>query len=178
MVSNGGTEKSPGSSEPPPKGKTANSAKGDGSVAGAVTWGLNQLSGGAQKGYNTNKGKSSRDSTAWNHNCLAFVATAYGRRINDLSASTAYNAYRTCVRHGRKFSKGGRPPAGSVFFLGPTRTNSAGHTFFSTGEFTADGQPLVLTTTGYGGLKGIQKITLKRMLSMVGGTYFGWTPMP
>ncbi len=158
--------------------RVAGQAQGDGTPAGAVAWGLDQLSGGRQRGLNSNNGKRSSNVTAWDHYCLAFVATAYGRKIPDLAASTAYNAYRNCKRSGRPFSKDKDPPAGAVYFTGPTSGNSAGHTFLATGERDRNGEPLVLTNTGYGGLAGIQKIPLSRMLSMVGGEFFGWTRMP
>ncbi len=161
-----------------PSKATVGKKTGDGTAAGAVGWGLDQLKGGTQKGVNSNNGKSSKDITAWNHYCLAFVATAWGRKIGDLAASTAYNAYLKCKNNGRKFSKGKNPPMGAAFFMGPTSSNSAGHTFLATGENAPNGDPYVLTNTGYGGLYGIQKITLSKMLSMCGGEYLGWTPMP
>lgn len=186
FVPRGGSR--PGAEEPRPEPRptpeggagaaTVGKRQGNGTAAGAVAWGLDQTAGGTRRGVNSNNNRSSRDPSAWNGYCLAFVATAWGRKVGDLAASTAYNAYKNCRRSGRPFSKAKDPPAGAVYFSGPTAGNPAGHTWLATGERNASGEPLVLTTTGHSGLTGIQKIPLSRMLSMLGGEYLGWTAMP
>lgn len=152
--------------------------KGNGTPAGAVGWGFDQMKGGQQKGINPNNGKSSKSIDAWNHYCLAFVSNAYGRKIKDLGAASAWLAYKRCVASGRKFSKSNNPPMGAVCFTAATNRNPYGHVFIATGEKTPSGDFYVLTTTGYAGYKGITRMPLKEMLRIVGASYLGWTPMP
>jgi len=52
--------------------------KGDGTIAGALTWSRDQING-TMKGYNLNKGRISKNSKCWAGWCLAFWGTAYGR---------------------------------------------------------------------------------------------------
>lgn len=172
-----GPDATPGSADSWKDAPTIGKRQGNGTARGAVGWAYDQTKEGTQKGVNPNNGKSSKNITAWNHFCLAFVNSAYGRKVRDLQADTAYHAYLNCKRSGRKFSKGKNPPAGAVFFTGPTSSNSAGHTFIATGENAPDGEPYILSTTGYGGFKGISKMKLSKMLSMM-GKYYGWTVMP
>ena len=168
---------SEGSSDSWKDAPTVGKRQGNGTARGAVAWAYDQTKEGSQKGVNPNNGQSSKNINAWNHRCLAFVNTAYGRKIADLQAGTAYHAYLACKRSGRKFSKDKNPPPGAVYFTGPTPSNSAGHTFLATGEIAPDGEPYIISTTGYGGFKGITKMKLSKMLSMM-GKYLGWTKMP
>ena len=48
----------------------------------------------------------------------------------------------------------------------------------ATGWTTELKDPVVLTTTGWGGMHGIKKMTLSELRRRLGGTYLGWTSMP
>ena len=165
--------------QPVPEGKTANDKMGDGTAAGAVTWALNQMAGGKQKGVNSNNGKRSSDITAWNHYCLAFVATAWGRKISSLAADSAWHAYQRCKSNGRAFHTSGTPKPGAAMFFGPTSGNPYGHAIIATGEVDSKGDPWILSTSGWGGHKGIIKVKLSEMKRMMGSAKFlGWTNLP
>ena len=159
--------------------KTVGKRMGDGTRIGAVAWGMDQMKGGTQHGVNSNNGKRSSDSKAWNGYCLAFVGTCWGRKVPDLRASSAYNAYKQCKAAGRTFHKRGVPTPGAAMFFGPTAHNPYGHAIIATGEVDRNGDPIILSTTGHGGLYGIQKMPLHRMIGMMGSApFYGWTSMP
>ena len=75
---------------------------GDGTRSGALTWARDQLNGGTGEGLNMNNGAKTKDDiSAWNNWCLAFVATAYGRRLNELKEMSAITSYENFNRAGK-----------------------------------------------------------------------------
>ncbi|MEW6708989.1 MAG: type II secretion system protein [Candidatus Riflebacteria bacterium] len=147
---------------------------GDGTIEGAVTWARDQLKGGQRKGLNVNNGMTSIDETAWNDWCLAFVNTAYGRKIANLQAGSAVESMYKFKADGKlRINK--KPPAGAIMFTDKTPTNQYGHIFIATGKFDADGDPIVITT-GSTGYNGVREISLTEMLKVIGGNnyYRGW----
>ncbi len=148
--------------------------KGDGSVSGAVTWARDQLKSGQRKGLNQNNGMTSIDETAWDDWCLAFVNSAYGHQVDHLKAGSAVASMRSFDSAG-KLKNDKRPPAGAIMFTDATPSNPYGHIFIATGKYSADGDPIVVTT-GSPGWSGVREITLTEMLNAVGGKgfYRGW----
>lgn len=146
------------------------STMGDGTVEGALTWAADQMPGGQQRGMNRNNGKISRDRTAWNSWCLAFVATAYGRQNQNLRAPSAIASYRNFQRAGL-INQDRNPPAGAVMFTGTTPTNPYGHIFIATGRRTPSGEPIVVTSGG-SRRSGIFELTLSQMIGS--RRYLGW----
>ncbi len=162
---------------PKPTGDTVGAAMGDGTAAGAVNWALDQLPGGTQKGYNRNVGKTTRDSGAtWNNWCLAFVSTAWGRKVPELQAYSAILAYRNCQAAG-KIVNDRDPPAGAPLFQDTTSSNEWGHIFIATGRKTPSGDPIIITT-GWTHYDGIHEITLSQMEAKYPGKYLGWARVP
>lgn len=147
---------------------------GDGTIEGAVTWARDQLKGGQRKGLNVNNGMTSIDETAWNSWCLAFVNTAFGRKIPNLQAGSAVESLYKFRADGKvKINK--NPPAGAIMFTDKTPGNPYGHIFIATGKYSSSGDPLVVTT-GWPGYNGVNEIPLSEMLRLIGpGYYRGWT---
>lgn len=151
----------------PRKASVIGQAQGDGTPAGALTWAHDQLPGASCKGINSNNGKRSTDPNAWNGWCLAFVNTAYGRKVPHLAAPSAIQSYYNFKNAG-KIKNDRNPPAGAVMFTNKTSTNPYGHIFIATGEKAANGEPMVISTSR----SNIKKFTLSQM---VGGLqYLGW----
>ena len=151
----------------PAKASVIGQPQGDGTAAGALTWAHDQMPGGSCKGVNANNGRRSSDPDAWDGWCLAFVGTAYGRKIPELRAPSAIQAYYNFNNAG-KIKTDRNPPAGAVMFTNKTGSNPYGHIFIATGEKAANGEPIVISTTSYN----IKKFTLSQM---VGGLqYLGW----
>lgn len=143
---------------------------GDGTAQGALTWAADQLPGGNQRGLNSNNGKISKDKNAWNSWCLAFCATAWGRKAPELRAASAIKSYNNFKRSG-KIRTNKNPPAGAVMFTGTTSTNPYGHIFMATGKTTASGEPIVVTS-GSARYPGIKELPLSRMIGNL--RYLGW----
>ncbi len=143
---------------------------GDGTAAGAVTWAKDQMAGGSKKGLNRNNKKTSSDPKCWNYWCGAFVGTAWGHKIPQMCAGSAYGQYKNFKRDGMIHTDK-NPPAGAIMFTGPTATNEYGHVFLASGEVDANGEPIVITS-GWNGHDGITTMTLSRMIGR--NTYLGW----
>ena len=143
---------------------------GDGTAAGAVTWAKDQMAGGNKKGLNKNNNKTSSDPKCWNYWCGAFVGTAWGHKVPQMRAGSAYGQYKNFKRDGMIHTDK-NPPAGAIMFTGPTATNKYGHVFLASGEVDAKGEPIVITS-GWNGHDGITTMTLSRMIGR--NTYLGW----
>ncbi len=143
---------------------------GDGTAAGAVTWAKDQMAGGTKKGLNRNNKKISQDPKCWNYWCGAFVGTAWGHKIPQMCAGSAYGQYKNFKRDGMIHTDK-NPPAGAIMFTGPTATNEYGHVFLASGEVDANGEPIVITS-GWNGHDGITTMTLSRMIGR--NQYLGW----
>lgn len=151
----------------PRKDSVIGQAQGDGTPAGALTWAHDQLPGASCKGLNSNNGRRSSDPNAWDGWCLAFVGTAYGRKIPELRAPSAIQSYYNFKNAG-KIRTDRNPPAGAVMFTNKTSTNPYGHIFIATGEKAANGEPIVVSTSSYN----IKKFTLSQMVGNL--QYLGW----
>ncbi len=156
-----------GSGTLPKKPSVIGQAQGDGTPAGALTWAHDQMPGGTCKGLNSNNGQRSSNPDAWDGWCLAFVGTAYGRKIPELRAPSAIQAYYNFKNAG-KIKNDRNPPAGAVMFTNKTSTNPYGHIFIATGEKAANGEPIVISTTS----SNIKKFTLSQMVGSL--QYLGW----
>lgn len=140
--------------------------KGDGTVAGALTWSRDQING-TMKGYNVNNGKTSRASKAWAGWCLAFVNTSYGRSKPMLAAPSAIKSYYKFKAAG-KIVVNKNPPAGAVMFTGTTPGNPYGHIFIATGKMNGPNDPIIITTTG----TVVKEMPMSQMWR--GPAYLGW----
>jgi len=143
----------PATSTPTPSTSTYKASvigkpRGDGTVAGALTWARDQING-TKKGYNSNNGKISKDPYAWAGWCLAFVSTAYGRQKANMAAPSAIQSYYNYKRAG-KIKTTRTPPAGAVMFTGTAPDNPYGHIFIATGKMAGPNNPMIITTTSYG----------------------------
>lgn len=159
----------PKSSSLPEKASVIGKPRGDGTVAGALTWARDQING-TKKGFNSNNNRTSKTSTAWNGYCLAFVSTAYGRKKSLLSAPSAIQSYYKCKAAG-KIKQGKNPPAGAVMFNGTTSGNPYGHIYIATGKMAGPNDPIIITT-GWSSWPGIHEIPMSKMGS--GAKYLGW----
>ena len=149
------------------KASVIGKASGDGTLAGALTWAADQLPSGQRRGYNHNNGQTSRNSKCWSGWCLAFIATAWGRKIPEMRAPSAIQSYYNFRRAG-KIKTNRNPPAGAVMFTDKTSTNPYGHIFMATGKKTSSGEPIVITNSG----SGIKELTLSQMIGS--RRYLGW----
>lgn len=157
------------------KASVVGQPSGDGTPEGAVTWARDQLKGGQKKGLNVNNGMTSIDKSSWDNWCLAFVATAYGRKVANLQTGSAINSLQKYDSEGKlKMDK--RPPAGAIIFTGATASNPHGHIFIATGKYSGTDDPIVVTT-GAPGWSGVKEIPLSEVLEANGGPgyYRGWT---
>ncbi|MGM0599981.1 MAG: SH3 domain-containing protein [Candidatus Rifleibacteriota bacterium] len=145
---------------------------GNGTSQAALSWALNQTAGGNQNGYNRNNSLTSKNPACWNNWCLAFCATAYGRKIPELTAGSAIDSYYKFEQAG-KIQHSSPPPAGAVLFQDKTGRNPWGHIFIATGETDSSGDPIIVTS-GWPGYDGIHKITLSKMRQMYSAKYLGW----
>jgi hypothetical protein len=145
---------------------------GNGTSKAALSWAINQIPGGDQNGYNSNNGLTSKDPACWNNWCLAFCATAYGRKVPELTAGSAIDSYYK-FKQGGKIQHSSPPPAGAVLFQDKTSSNPWGHIFIATGETDSSGDPIIVTT-GWPGYDGIHKITLSQMRQKYSAEYLGW----
>ncbi len=140
--------------------------RGDGTVAGALTWARDQING-TKKGYNHNNGQISQSPSCWSGWCLAFVGTAYGRQKSVLAAPSAIQSYYNCKAAG-KIVVNKNPPAGAVMFTGTTSTNPYGHIFIATGKMNGPNDPIIITTTS----NGVKEMPMSQMWK--GPAYLGW----
>ena len=154
----------------PVKESVIGQRQGDGTVAGALTWAKDQMAGGTKQGFNRNNNKISQNETCWNHWCCAFIASAWGRKIPQMSAKSAYEAYKNFKRDGMIHTDK-NPPAGAIMFTAPTAKSKYGHVFMATGEVAANGEPMVITS-GWTGHNGITTMTLSQMIGSK--QYLGW----
>lgn len=147
---------------------------GDGTISGALTWAKDQMSGGTGLGVNANTGMKVKDDiTAWNNWCLAFVSTAYGRKVNELMEMSAIATYDNFKKVG-KIKTDKKPPGGAIMYTGATPGNQYGHIFIATGKTDANNDAIVITTGGPG-LDGVTEMPLSQLLTWAGGKYLGWT---
>lgn len=150
---------------------------GDGTRSGALTWAKDQMEGGTGLGVNANTGMKVKDDIqAWNNWCLAFVSTAYGRKINELMEMSAYTTFENFNR-ARKIKTDKKPPAGAIMYTGPVAGNPHGHIFLATGRTDSNHDPIVITTGGPG-LDGVTEMPLSKLLQWTGAAYLGWTLPP
>lgn len=157
-----------------PKSDVIGKALGDGTRSGALTWAKDQMTNGTGEGINANNGlKVKNDITAWNNWCLAFVSTAWGRKINELMEMSAITTYDNFKKAG-KIKTDKKPPAGAIMYTGPTGGNPHGHIFLATGRLNSDNDPIIITTGGPG-LDGVTEMPLSQLISWSGGNYLGWT---
>lgn len=140
---------------------------GDGTLAGALTWAADQKASGQRRGYNSNTGQTSRNPKCWSGWCLAFISTAWGRKIPEMRAPSAVQSYYNFRRAG-KIKTNRNPPAGAVMFTDKTSTNPYGHIFMATGKKSSSGEPIVISNTG----SGIKEFTLSQMIGR--NRYLGW----
>ncbi len=148
------------------KASVIGQSRGDGTVAGAITWARDQING-TKKGYNHNNGMISQNPKAWAGWCLAFVGTAYGRQKSLLAAPSAIQAYYKCKAAG-KIVVNKNPPAGAAMFTGTTPGNPYGHIFIATGKMNGPNDPIIITTTSYG----VKEMPMSQMWK--GPAYLGW----
>ncbi len=148
------------------KASVVGKSKGDGTVAGALTWARDQING-TKQGYNANNGMISKNSACWSGWCLAFVGTAYGRSKSLLAAPSAIQSYYKCRAAG-KITVNKNPPAGAAMFTGTTPGNPYGHIFIATGKMNGPNDPIIITTTSYG----IKEMPMSQMWK--GPAYLGW----
>lgn len=147
---------------------------GNGTAIGAVTWAQDQMNGGSGKGVNSNNGKMiSEDPAAWNDWCLAFVSTAYDRKIVELSNESAIASYNA-MKAANKISTTGRPPAGAIMYTGASSINPHGHIFIATGKTSESGEPIVISTGSSSSYDGVREMTLSQLLSVTSGEYLGY----
>lgn len=157
-----------------PKSDVIGKPMGDGTRSGALTWAKDQMQGGTGLGVNANNGMKVKDDiTAWNNWCLAFVSTAWGKKINELMEMSAITTYENFKNAG-KIKTDKKPPAGAIMYTGPTSSNPHGHIFIATGRYNSSNDPIVITTGGPG-LDGVTEIPLSKLCSWCGGNYLGWT---
>lgn len=149
------------------KASVIGKASGDGTLAGALTWAADQKASGQRRGYNSNTGQTSRNPKCWSGWCLAFIGTAWGRKIPELRAPSAIKSYYNFKRAG-KIKTNRNPPAGAVMFTDKTSTNPYGHIFMATGKKTSSGEAIVISNTG----SGIKEFTLSQMIGR--NRYLGW----
>lgn len=156
-----------------PKTEVIGEPMGDGSISGALTWAQDQMEGGTCKGINGNNGQSvANDPTAWNNYCLAFVSTAYGRKIPELREESAFASYTNFNTQG-KITRNQKPPAGAIMYTAPTSSNEHGHIFLATGKLSPNGDPIIITS-GWNGQNGITEMTLTELCNTLGANYLGW----
>ena len=148
-------------------------ASGDGTVAGALTWAQDQMAGGTQAGVNRNNNESTADNVnAWNSWCLAFVATAYGRKEPLLAAGSAIDAFTQFETAGR-ISLSRDIPAGMPVFFAATGSNGGfGHIVLATGRTDENGDP-IMVSSGWDGRPGIFEIPLSQLEALT-GAYIGY----
>jgi hypothetical protein len=160
-----------------PKSDVIGKPLGDGTRSGALTWAKDQMTNGTGEGINTNNGlKVKDDIAAWNNWCLAFVSTAWGRKINELMEMSAITTYENFKKAG-KIKTDKKPPAGAIMYTGPTGGNPHGHIFLATGKYNSDNDPIVITTGGPG-LDGVTEMPLSQLVSWCNASYLGWTLPP
>ncbi len=159
-----------------PKSDVTGQPMGDGTRSGALAWAKDQLNG-TGEGLNTNNGMKTKDDvTAWNNWCLAFVSTAYGRKVNELMEMSAITSYENFKKSG-KINTNKKPPAGAIMYTGPVPGNPHGHIFLATGKYNKKNEPIIITTGGPN-LDGIHEMPLSQLLKWSGGAYLGWTLPP
>lgn len=142
----------------------------------ALDWARAQMNPTTATGVNRNNGKNAQgDPTAWNYWCLAFVATAYGRSIPELSAGSAIQSYHKFSNAG-KIQTGTSLPAGAPVFWNKTGSNPYGHIAIASGKTTADGDPIILTS-GWAGRNGISEMPLSQLTACC-GQYLGYGIVP
>ncbi len=160
-----------------PKTNVIGKPMGDGTRSGALTWAKDQMLNGTGEGINTNNGKKVKDDiAAWNNWCLAFISTAWGRKINELMEMSAITTYENFKKAG-KIKTDKKPPAGAIMYTGPTSGNPHGHIFMATGKVDSNNEPIIITTGGPG-LDGVTEMPLSKLLIYNGSTYLGWTLPP
>lgn len=136
-----------------------------------------------------NLNTATTDSSEWNDWCQAFVSTAYDFQIPEMrtgSANSAIEAFRQSgqlVEPSTTLAAGGYPdfsnvPAGAAVYFG---REPHGHVGIFTGEFTAEGEPII-RTTGYnsatGGRNGITDMPFSELMSEFDLTYVGYVSYP
>lgn len=141
----------------------------------ALGWSADQLPGGARKGVNSNTGESlAQDKHAWDWWCLAFVATAYGRQVEELRASSAIASYKKFRSAGKlAVARENLPPGAPVFFEATARNKYYGHVALFTGRYTESGEPII-RTTGWTSWPGIHEIALSDFEKKTGAAYAGF----
>ncbi|HNX75640.1 MAG TPA: type II secretion system protein [Candidatus Rifleibacterium sp.] len=157
-----------------PKTNVIGKPMGDGTRSGALTWAKDQMQNGTGEGVNANNGKKVKDDIqAWNNWCLAFVSTAWGRKVNELMEMSAITSYENFKKAG-KIKTDKKPPAGAIMYTGPTSGNPHGHIFLASGKVDSNNDPIIITTGGPG-LDGVTEMPLSKLLIYNGSAYLGWT---
>ena len=118
---------------------TADGAAPNGAAQQALDWSRAQMDPATATGVNSNNGLTAQqDPKAWNNWCLAFVSTAYGRKVPELRAGSAIQSYRNFEAAG-KIVNSRDIPAGAPVFFNTTANNQYGHIAIATGRTDANG---------------------------------------
>ncbi|MBE4747119.1 LysM peptidoglycan-binding domain-containing protein [Corallococcus sp. ZKHCc1 1396] len=124
-------------------------------------------------------GADSADPTHYDWKCLKFVAqTAVNAGQGDpiLDQPSAATALYEAQRQGRLYASTANMPEGAVVFWPATGNNGGdGHVAIYTGRDTEDGDPIMLTSTGFNSkTSGVQEIPLSRLNTMEAAEPSGW----
>jgi predicted Fe-S protein YdhL (DUF1289 family) len=156
--------------------------KGNGTVAGALSWSADQMAGGSGLGVNSNNGLTvGQDPKAWNNWCLAFVSTAYGRQVPELKAGSAIDAYGNFKNAGKIVESQVIPQGAPVFFKATSANGGFGHIAIATGQYVPGSNPPdpVIRTTGWNGHDGITEMPLSKLIALEGkNSYLGYGMVP
>jgi len=139
----------------------------------ALEWSRLQMNPKTGTGVNRNNGKCVKDDvTAWDSWCLAFVATAYQRKVSLLAAPDAISSYKKFLAAGKINTSRNVPPGAPVFFEATRHNSYFGHIAIATGFFDGNGSPIV-RTSGWRGNSGIWETSLSN-LEAITGKYLGY----
>ncbi|WP_205525598.1 CHAP and LysM peptidoglycan-binding domain-containing protein [Pyxidicoccus trucidator] len=131
-------------------------------------------------------GEGETEETRYNGRCLEFVAatTSQANGVVDpiLSQGNADAALYEAQRQGRLYSDFSQMPAGAIVFWDATGANGdQGHVAIFTGRFAENGDPIMVTTTGFGEdadgnpiVSGVQEMTLSELNGYETVSASGW----
>lgn len=114
----------------------------------------------------------------WDLYCLGFVNAvnkAAGNTDPALQATNAKASYNAMANAGRIRTDLSQMPAGSSVFW---KSGAEGHIAVFTGKRTPDGDPIIITTGGFGRFTGIQEAPLSEVNAALGRSHDGYAPPP
>ena len=121
--------------------------------------------------YRNPGNKMTGNGEQWDLWCLGFVNEMGDKKDPSLQQDSAKLAYYDLLNKGRIRTDWDQMVPGSYILWDE---GEWGHIAIYTGEKNEKGEPIVITTTGWGGVSGIHKMPLSQLIQMMGAKPDGW----